>query len=256
VNGQDMRMPCDAEALLNFVYDECQPDERRRMAAHLDTCAACADEVAGLRDARTQLAAWAPPEAVLGFTISAASSPATVLAPVATHLAWWRRPTPVWAQAVAAAVLFGVGLAMGSRQVASPATEARTARTAAPAVAGGPAVTAVTTEDLARVEATLRNEISRTRAATVSVATPTPQRNDEVLRQVRELLRDSEQQQQNALDVRVAQLARDAEIQRRVDQANLQRTVMQIQGTTGEEVRQQREMLNYLVNVSQRGAGR
>ena len=32
----------------------------------------------------------------------------------------------------------------------------------------------------------------------------------------------------------------------------MQQTLTQMQGTTSEEVRRQREMLNYLVNVSQR----
>ena len=58
--------------------------------------------------------------------------------------------------------------------------------------------------------------------------------------------------QEEAFAVRAAQLARDAEIQRRVDQAQMQQTLTQMQGSTSEEVRRQREMLNYLVNVSQR----
>jgi hypothetical protein len=233
--------PCgDAERLIDYLYNECDADERARMQLHVLTCEACAAELAALGGARQHLAMWAPPEATLGFRV-AAESPAPV---VPVRVAWWRQPMPVWGQAVAAVALFGLGMAAGSRAV----DPARTAAT-------GSAAVVVSADALAQLEARMKQEIAAIRTA---AAVPAPSRastsssDETILRQVRELLRESETRQGEAFAVRAAQMARDAEIQRRVDQAQMQQTLTQMQGTTGEEVRRQREMLNYLVNVSQR----
>jgi len=244
-----MKAGCvEVDALLGYVYDECGPAERLRVTQHLHSCSACAEEVAGLRGARHELAGWTPPEVALGFRIAQASRNSTVALPVRT--AWWRQPMPAWAQAVAATVLFGLGMAAGGRGQGA-------------GVAGGapmsPTATAVSATDLASLEQRLGQEIAKVRAAapapTASAAlvrASNEGRDVELLRQVRQLIRDSEDRQQESFTVRAAQLVRDAEIQRRVDLAQMQQTLMQVQGTTGEEVRRQREMLNYLVNVSQR----
>ena len=244
-----MKAGCvEVDALLGYVYDECGPAERLRVTQHLQSCSACAEEVAGLRGARHELAGWTPPEVALGFRIAQASSNNTVTMPVPT--AWWRQPMPAWGQAVAATVLFGLGMAAGSRGQGA-------------GVAGGtptsPPAAAVSATDLTSLEQRLGQEIARVRAAApaptasaASVRASNEGRDADLLRQVRQLIRDSEDRQQDSFTVRAAQLVRDAEIQRRVDLAQMQQTLTQVQGTTGEEVRRQREMLNYLVNVSQR----
>jgi hypothetical protein len=235
----------DSEALIEYLYDECGADERARMELHLQSCDVCATELAELGGARAQLAIWAPPDAVLGFRV-AAESPAPV---VPIRLAWWRQPMPVWGQAVAAVALFGLGMAAGTRGLGAgnrPDTE--TARAT------------VSADALAQLESRMKQEIAAIRTASAASAAPAaaPSRasnnpgDEAIMRQVRELLRESENRQEEAFAVRTAQLARDAEIQRRVDQAQMQQTLTQVQGTTTEEVRRQREMLNYLVNVSQR----
>jgi hypothetical protein len=234
----------DAEALVGFLYDECTPDERARMEQHLQACDACATELAELGGARRQLTAWAPPDAALGFHI--ASEPVAPAAPV--RVAWWRQPMPVWGQAVAAVALFGLGLAAGSRGMGvAPSTTQNASAVVSPAA-------------LAQLESRMKQEIAAIRAVSPAPApapaSSAPRDEEAVMRQVRQMLRDSEDRQQEAFTVRVAQIARDAEIQRRVDQAQMQQTLVQMQGTTSEEVRRQREMLNYLVNVSQRGGAR
>jgi hypothetical protein len=113
----------------------------------------------------------------------------------------------------------------------------------------------VSADTLAQLEARMKQEIAALRAAQPApsaVRAPATSGDEAILRQVRQLIRESEGRQDEAFAVRAAQLARDAEIQRRVDQAQFQQTLTQMQGTTSEEVRRQREMLNYLVNVSQR----
>jgi hypothetical protein len=248
-----MKAGCiDVDALLGYVYDECGPAERLRITQHVQSCAACAEEVTGLRGARHELAGWAPPEVALGFRIAQTSNSGVSNGPVRlpVRVAWWRQPMPAWAQAVAATVLFGLGMAAGSRGQAA-------------VVAGGtpprPTVAAVSASDLTSLEERLGQEIAKVRAAApaptpsqASVRASNEGRDAELLQQVRQLIRDSENRQQESFTVRAAQLVRDAEIQRRVDLAQMQQTLTQVQGTTGEEVRRQREMLNYLVNVSQR----
>ena len=68
---------------------------------------------------------------------------------------------------------------------------------------------------------------------------------------VRTLIEESEQRQQRELALRTAELVRDVDSQRRIDLAQIQRNFGQIEGLTGAEVREQREMLNYLIRASQ-----
>jgi anti-sigma factor RsiW len=256
-----MKAGCvEIDALLGYVYDECDPAERLRVSEHLLACAACAEEVAGLRGARQELAGWVPPEVALGFQISQASNSGVasragastrsshpVVMPV--RVAWWRQPLPAWGQAVAATVLFGLGMAAGSRGQG----------TVAAGTPSRPTTAAVSATDLANLEERLGQELAKVRAAApaatvapAAVRASSEGRDEELLRQMRQLIRESENRQEESFTVRAAQLVRDAEIQRRVDMAQMQQTLTQLQGTTGEEVRRQREMLNYLVNVSQR----
>jgi hypothetical protein len=234
----------DGEALIAYLYDECNAKERARMELHLQSCDVCATELAELGGAREQLAVWAPPDAALGFRVAA--EPPTPAPVVPIRVAWWRQPMPVWGQAVAAMALFGLGMAAGNRGLDvgdRPAVE--TARAT------------VSADALAQLESRMKQEIAAIRTASAAPAAAASrasniQGDEAIMRQVRDLLRDSERRQEEAFAVRTAQLVRDAEIQRRVDQAQLQQTLTQVQGTTTEEVRRQREMLNYLVNVSQR----
>ncbi len=240
-NNQDL-MCGDAAALVGYLYDECDALERVRMERHLETCDACATELTELGGARQQLSAWTPPEAALGFRI-ATERPAPV-API--RLAWWRQPMPAWGQAVAAVALFGLGMAAGSRSIGGsiPCAGDRECPSHRVGRRAGPAGNAH--------EAGNRGPPQPRRPAPAPARASSGAGEEAILRQVRQLIRESEGRQEEAFAVRAAQLARDAEIQRRVDQAQMQQTFSQMQGTTSEEVRRQREMLNYLVNVSQR----
>jgi hypothetical protein len=243
----------DHGALVSYVYDECTPTERRTIAAHLVICGACAEEVVGLGATREQLATWAPPDAQLGFRVGPEASRSQVL----RAGRWWQQPMPGWAQAAAAAVIFATGLTLGAlRGVTQPAASgvqrspvpassvAATARrdaTAAP----------VTRADLVALEQRLHAEMSQSHAIGQNVAAlPADQR---VLERVRAMIDESEQRQRRELELRSAELVRDFDAQRNVDLARIERTLGQMDGTTGAEVAQQRQMLNYLMRVSQRG---
>ena len=54
------------------------------------------------------------------------------------------------------------------------------------------------------------------------------------------------------LALRVSQVTTDVESQRRADLVRIEQNMGQIEGLTGAEAARQRELLNYLVRVSQR----
>jgi hypothetical protein len=241
----------DHGALVSYLYDECAADERRAIGAHLAICRACAEQVAALGTTREQLAMWTPPDAQLGFTIVSGAPPtANVLRPAP----WWRQPMPAWAQAAAAAAIFatGLGLGMGRGIDRAPAASAQPAASA-PLAADA---TIVTKADLAALEQRVRAEmaqIRQTSGADRGAAGSAPLTDTRVLQQVRAMIDESEQRQQRELALRTAEVVRDFDTQRNDDLSRIERTLGQMDGTTGVEVAQQRQMINYLMRVSQRG---
>jgi anti-sigma factor RsiW len=244
----------DNAALVGYLYDECETHERTAIAAHVTVCAACAAELAALRSTRVQLAAWSPPEAELGFLITQRQAPQPLefkrdARPQRTH--WFARPLPAWAQVAAATIVFAVGtllgIAQGTNGVGSPRNV-----TAASAQQG--LATNVSEASLAALERRLRDEMATIRVAnreTVAPSSPSLGNETQLMTRVRALIEESEQRQQRELALRTAELVRDFDSQRRVDLAQIQRNFGQIEGLTGAEVREQREMLNYLIRASQ-----
>jgi hypothetical protein len=240
----------DNAALVGYLYGECEPAERRAIEMHLAVCGACAAEVAALSSTRLQLSSWAPPEAELGFRVVSAAASENVIRPAR----WWTQPLPAWAQAAAAVVIFGAGLWLGVAQGTAPSSEQAVA-TQAETVSSAPAAAAntVSAEDLAALERRLRGEIAQMRVAAPAHATGSQASDTELLARVRALLEESEQRQQRELALRMTQVMRDVETQRRLDLAQIQGTFRQIEGVTGAQVLEQRDMLNYLMRVSQQG---
>ena len=228
----------DPDALVAYLYDECEPHERRAISAHVAVCESCADEIASLGSTREVLNDWHPPQARLGFRVVPAESA------VVRPLQWWRRPMPTWAQAAAAALVFATGLTLGARVSSAPPRSEVVRSTAA-------VTPTVTPQDLSALERRLRAEFSPPR---VSASTqPAGASEAQLLERVRAMIQDSEQRQQRELGLRTAEVVRDFDAQRRVDLTRIERTLGQMDGTTGVEVEQQRQMLNYLMRVSQRG---
>jgi len=69
---------------------------------------------------------------------------------------------------------------------------------------------------------------------------------------VRELIEASETRQQREMALRIAQVVRDMDSQRRADLARVADGIGVLEGRTGAAVAQQREMMNYLMRVSQK----
>jgi len=247
----------DHAALVSYLYDECEPQQRHAISAHIAVCSACAEEVAGLMATREHLALWSPPDAQLGFKIvseDAAPSAETSAGRnnVVRPARWWRQPMPAWAQAAAAVLVFATGVTLGVlRNVTASGSRASSAST--PVAANGSAP--VTAADLAALEQRLRGEMSQVRPTSTAVTPggPVSANDAQLLARVRQMIDDSDQRQQRELALRAAELVRDFDAQRNDDMVRIERTLGQMDGTTGAEVAQQRQVLNYLMRVSQRG---
>jgi hypothetical protein len=231
----------DGEALVSYLYGECGPDEQRVIAAHLVRCDTCAEEVAGFERTRTHVGAWMPPEVKLGFSMVADANRLGETRPAR----WWQRPLPVWAQAAAALAIFSVGLSLGVARGSLGSADDRSVVQVPPPAS--PAATTVSATELAALEQRLRAEMLRMQTS----RTPQTSGDTQLLERVRALIQESEERQQRELAFRSAQIMRDVDAQRRVDLAQIERTFGQMEGTTGIQVEQNRQLLNYLMRVSQ-----
>jgi hypothetical protein len=243
------------EALVDYVYDEGDPAERLSVARHLQDCAACSVAVLELQSVRGLLSEWKPPPAALGFKIVAAGEETSA----ASRQRWSRIGAhwPAWAQVAAGLCLFVAGMAFSQLHVdyGDGALTVRT-RSAAPATLasiGGditlpagpvnPVDVSAPSPDLNVLQQTLRSDLAPRPGS--------PAGSDEVLRRVKAMIDQSEGRQQRELALRLSQLVQDFDTQRRADMLNVQQNFGQLEGQTGAEVAQQRELLNSLVKVSQ-----
>jgi hypothetical protein len=247
---------CDDKAtLVAYLYDEIDASDRPRVDAHLRQCAACAAEVGALAAVRTGLAQWAPPNAELGFTIVRAGEPAAPqpAATVSGPPPWWNS-VPVWAQAVAAIFVLAVSASVANVRVQSGPDGLVVSTgwmTPAASATAAPDAALVTDEQwkpaLTALEQQLREEIRATReTGTVRAASRSPEGDEATLRRVRELLAASESRQNRELALRVTQLTRDMNIQRRADLLRVEQAI----GHTSVEMAKQRQTVNYLIRAS------
>jgi hypothetical protein len=253
---------------MSYLYEDGDEAERAAFGTHLATCEACAREVRELTAVRTGLAQWAPPETVLDFRI-VREEPGP-----RGWRSWFTLPVmPAWAQLGAAALLVGVAVGISGLEIRYD-SQGFTARTgwqktvpaqaetaqAAPAPVPAQAVLPVTTgdaapwrADLAALERTLRGEMrqptSVPQAAQASAAGRS-MGDDEFFARVRQLIDASETRQQRELALRIAQVVRDVDTQRRTDLARLTDGMGVIEGRTVTAAAQQKQMMDYLMRVS------
>jgi hypothetical protein len=247
------------QTLIAYLYDDIDPAERSLFDAHLVTCARCRRDLDALDGVRTQLARWSPPEPDFESIRNPRSA-------IRNHhsTSWWRA-VPVWAQVAAALLFLGVSAAIANLDVRYDQTGltvrtgwSKAANSTAPPAANPlgfasrAAGDAPWRADLTALEAQLRSEIARSGGAqSVSIRSAAPPDAD-VLRRVRTLIDQSERKQQRELALRIAEVFRDVNAQRRMDLTKIDRNLGFIQNSTGVEILKQRETLNYLMKASQR----
>ncbi len=236
----------DPAALAGYLYDECDAAERAAVDAHLARCSSCAEELSALGATRSALASWTPPDAALGFRITSShdeteATSGHVLRPAR----WWHRPMPAWAQAAAAILVFSGGALLGMRTASPPPAASPTATGVRATPEGGAA--SVSARDLAALEQRLRAEMGALRNASTTPGPQAPPTEAAVLQRVRSLLAESEERQQRELALRLTQVIRDVDSQRRVDLSRIEQTFGQMEGFTRPELADQRQMLNFLI---------
>lgn len=236
-----MHIADDQDALLDYLYEEGDPSERLRIARHLQDCAACSVAVLELQSVRGMLADWTPPPVKLGFRI-------------VQDAPWWKPAGrfPLWAQAAAAVFLFAAGMAVSQVDVryGEGALTVRT-RSAAEPLSSASMVPVTTRQDnialapetssnpdFGALEQQLRNDLNGRSDA------------NEILRRVRAMIDQSEAKQQRQLAMRLTDVVRDFDTQRRADLMQVQQNFGQLEGQTGQELAHNRELFNYLVRTS------
>jgi hypothetical protein len=250
-------MRCDdRERLVTYLYDDGSDDERAAVEAHLARCAECAAELAELRAVRASLADWQPPETALGFRITRDRREARTRS-------WW--PLPAWAQAAAAVLVLGAGAGLANLEIrydnqgltmrtgwarGSGSGEAIRSVSVTPPVTK-PRTVAVTAQDLVALEDRLRAEFVHSTRTSAPLPAGSGASSHDLLQQVKALVAESEQRQQKELALRLSQVLTDVESQRRSDLVRIEQNMGQIEGFTGQEAVRQRELLNYLMRVSQ-----
>lgn len=247
------RIACDDKAwLLAYLYDEVTPEERRLAEAHLAACPVCRREVADLRGVRVGLATWTPPEPVPGFRLVRDRGEDPQPAP------WWRAPAWAFAWAAAAVLVLAAAAAVAHLDVRyeSGAWAVRTGWRRAAASAIDVAPGAPWREDLEALEARLRRTLVEAAASPAASPAASGARVDEaaLLRRVAALIDASERRQQRELALRMAELVRDLDVQRRADWARIQEGFGRLEQLAGASAAQQRDLWNYvnLMRVSQR----
>jgi anti-sigma factor RsiW len=261
------------DILIAYLYDELDAGTRAEFSTHLLQCTTCRDEVVALKTVRTQLASWTPP--VFGRQSSAVDPQSSVDSP--SRQSWWRE-VPAWARVAAAIIVLGVaigaanlnihydqsGVTVRTGWLRSPDAAATTSHqngieaAVAPAAASTSIVAAGRAgagapwqADLVALARQLRTEFHASQPSAVPVRSA--QASDaETIKRVRALVDESERKQQRELALRVAEVVRDVQSERRADLVRIEQSLGQIQSNTGVEVMKQRQLLNYLVRVSQR----
>lgn len=192
----------DHAALIGFLYDDCEADERARISAHLAVCARCAEEIEGLSMTREQLSTWTPPEAQLGFRMNPVG-----VAP-AGPAAWWSRPLPAWAQLAAAVVIFTAGAAVGMNGTRLAAANFN--------VSNGIPPGQTTDARLAKIDARLREVEARPQASVTQMQLD-PAAREMLVSNMKRLINESEERTLHELALRVFNLENDkAKLQEQV----------------------------------------
>lgn len=245
---------CNQEHLISYLYDDLSPEDRRTFEAHLVQCAGCRQEIAGLRQTRHHLAAWAPPEPAVNFRVVRSARPS----PSRRRLAFM----PQWGLAAAAALLVMAGAAaLANLEMrygpegfvvrtgwgAAPSSQILAATTPSPGAVstGAPTpVNAGASEELMEAVSLLTRrvqELEQLQTSQVSRAGAAP-RPGISAPELRKILAESETRQRMEMALRIEQVWKDFNAARANDFARVQQTV-------GPELRRQQRMIENVSNV-------
>lgn len=250
------------ELIVGYVYDELSNDERATVDRHLVGCVECRIEIEELRSTRTHLTLWAPPEPDLGFRVIRGGAAAAPALPRRSRL------VPAFAFAAAAVIVLAAAAAIAKVEVrygseglmvrtgwtTVQTPEATTPSRVELAGAGTPAANqavpaSVMSADFVSLDRRLREleaALAQAPAGSVQTASASGMSDVEILRRVREMVREAEARQQTVVTERLLEVMKDFDRQRRTDLAMIQQGLGQYQGLTNAEIAQNRDMVNQL----------
>lgn len=256
------------EALVAYLHQECEPDECRRVEAHLAACAACSDELEALRATHVVLGAWTTPEPKASIRVVSEEQPA--------RLRWRRLYDARWELATAATVLLAVGVVLAGaelryepdalvlrlgfdREVVTPVLDGEpgdapgpdTVLVEAGSNVGAARETAPWQADLAALESELRElvtvgavvppngrlgpggqRVSRPGLVRGPVGEPAEPFTGQVqlMDRVQGMIEQSERRQQQELALWLSEFAREFDVQRLADQQRMQQELDALEG--------------------------
>jgi hypothetical protein len=236
------------EALVAYIYEECEAPERAQVERHLQTCAACAEELDGFAALRGTLRQWAPPDARLGFRVVADGDAADPAGAQSLRGWWLGALRPAWGVALAATAVVVAGAAIASVEVrygdggfvfrmGSAEPDVGEAQPMDDAAELQPVAAADETPpwraELAALEAQLRQELMAQRTDVAPAAGRSlpaipgaaMDAGDGLLREVRALMAESERRQRQEFASGLMRLAQEVDLHRQADQLRMQQEV-------------------------------
>jgi hypothetical protein len=269
------------DLLVSFLYDDLNDMDRAKVEMHLRACEECRSELNALRDVRVDLGSWAPPLPDLGFRIVRDAkhlghgdakrldkNDDATLAPKPSWRSWL---TPAAGLAAAATLVFAAALSLAHIEIHNGSdgftvrtgwsTERASALTSADAGGrvGSRAVSARDTYlptddgglDLAgivhRIDA-LEAAVHETPEPRNAVAVNARASDEALIKRVRDMLTQSETRQQGELALRIAQVIRDFDNQRRVDLQAVQAGFARLGDNMTKEAQLHTELVNFVTN--------
>jgi hypothetical protein len=235
-------------ALISYLYGEESADGA--FDQHLSTCGECREELDALRGVRGRLAEWAPPEPARALARPRVTASRRRFRQALAEI-------PAWAQIAAASLIVGVSVGVANVSV-HYGTDGFIVRSgwwpvevAAPQPPADPDNWRA---ELAALKAEVESGLTEMRSAaeqTTVNAGDGSQTDETVMREVRSLVAESDRKFQRELALRVADVLRDVNAQRRADLVNIDRSIGTLQNNMGMELLKQREQVNnYMLRVS------
>lgn len=235
---------CDKrERLMDYLYDEAAPTDRREVEEHLESCGDCRTAMRAFRRVREDLLAWDVP---------AYESVWTPFAPA--PVAPWYRQVPAWALTAAAGLMLILGTAGGfAAQALLPAAAPASTTVAAvtPVEPAAPAVMPATMVGLdeADVRSLIEREIAQSGVMRVANSTPglSPAQRQQLLDETESLIF----QRHNETLTKVSQFVSSIQTERAIDLREYQKEI----GTLKTQVEELQRTVSFMMAAQQTAKG-
>jgi hypothetical protein len=278
----------DKASLVSFLYDEFDPavepsvgESKAEISRHLRECSDCASELAALGEVRQHLTAWVAPDTSPQFRLIPSAMGAE--RDEALHrrgwAGWLGAPrssglgTSRWPLAAAAVLVLATALGLARLDIRvdgqglhlrtgwghPPRTDAAVTNASSDSVAIRSVAPAGAPwkGELEAFKASVDRELTALRQATQATAGRSASSDSApgsadaaLLRRVRQLIDESEVRQQQNLAVRITELSRDFDLQRRADLVQIEQGFGRLAGQREAEAAEQRRLIN-AIRVSQ-----